>query len=377
MKTIERNELNSPDAPGDGWYIIEAGGEHPTEKRLENGESIAFVQRCTPEALARVVEAGVPPEGVPVDKDHLSLQAEHSTEAMGWVRELALCGGDLAARIEWTPPGLELVRGKVYKHFSTVYPSPGEEALRSGSIEPECLIGLALTNQPNNAAGQPPIANSSEAAVQVGSRKLEVGSENSAPPAPSSILQTSNFKPQTSTIPFSPLQGAEEKKQTDKQDTTMQYNPELLAVLGLPETATDDEVLAAVRALKEGADAAAAAEADTLINSEEEKEGVTLDEEEKEDVKEQLLTNRAHGERYLTALCRSKRPAGSAKTEPRRYAGSGKMPTIANRKTAAEEKEMAIANRARQICKEAAARGHRKNIWTAAAEARMEAEGKR
>lgn len=340
MKTIERNELNSPDAPGDGWYIIEAGGEHPTEKRLENGESIAFVQRCTPEALARVVEAGVPPEGVPVDKDHLSLQAEHSTEAMGWVRELALCGGDLAARIEWTPPGLELVRGKVYKHFSTVYPSPGEDALRSGSIEPECLIGLALTNQPNNAAGQPPIANSHE------------GAENA----------------------FLLSQGGEAREQ--KQDTTMQYNPELLAVLGLPETATDDEVLAAVRALKEGADAAAAAEADTLINSEEEKEGVTLDEEEKEDVKEQLLTNRAHGERYLTALCRSKRTSGSAKTEPRRYAGSGKMPTIANRKTAAEEKEMAIANRARQICKEAAARGHRKNIWTAAAEARMEAEGK-
>lgn len=112
MKEITRKDLNNPETPGDGWYIIEAAGQHP------HGE---IMQNLTPEVLARVAAAGVPPEGVPVDKDHMSLQQDKTTEAMGWVRELALCEGNLAARIEWTPPGLALVQGKVYKHFSTVF----------------------------------------------------------------------------------------------------------------------------------------------------------------------------------------------------------------------------------------------------------------
>ena len=40
--------------------------------------------------------------------------------------------------------------GRVYKHFSTVYPAPTAEQLASGTYVPERLIGLALTNQPNN-----------------------------------------------------------------------------------------------------------------------------------------------------------------------------------------------------------------------------------
>ena len=87
--------------------------------------------------------------GLPVDKDHLSYQEDKTTEAMGWVRELAMCAGNLAARIEWTPPGLALVQGKVYKHFPTVYPGAAEGCTM---YEPERLIGLALTNHPPNAS---------------------------------------------------------------------------------------------------------------------------------------------------------------------------------------------------------------------------------
>ena len=51
MKEITQNELNSPEAPGDGWYIIEASGQHP------HGE---IMQNLTPAVLARVAAAGVP-----------------------------------------------------------------------------------------------------------------------------------------------------------------------------------------------------------------------------------------------------------------------------------------------------------------------------
>ena len=125
MKEISTADLQPATAPGDGWYIIEAAGEHAT--RVEEQE---LVQQLTPEALAAVAAAGVPAEGLPIDRDHLSLDSDNSTEAMGWVRELAMCGGNLAARIEWTSLGLPLIEGRVYKHFSTVYPAPSAEALR-------------------------------------------------------------------------------------------------------------------------------------------------------------------------------------------------------------------------------------------------------
>lgn len=223
MKEISPNELNSPEKPGDGWYIIESAGQHP------HGE---IMQNLTPEVLARVAAAGVPAEGLPVDKDHLSYQEDKTTEAMGWVRELAMCAGNLAARIEWTPPGLALVQGKVYKHFSTVYPGAAEGCTM---YEPERLIGLALTNQPNNAAGQPPITNSH-----------------------------ANI--------FQPKQGAEAKTQTNTQTKTM--NPTILAKLGLAEGATDEEIIAAIDSLRaqvaeaqNAAADAAAAEADIIAKT--------------------------------------------------------------------------------------------------------------
>lgn len=156
-KQITGNDLHDLDDPQDGWYIIEAAGQYATLYGKGEGQ-MQFIQNLTPGVLARVAAAGVPEEGLPIDCDHLSADMGNTTEAMGWVRELALCGGDLAAYIEWTPPGLELVQGRLYKHFSTVYPVD-LPAMRRGTYEPGILIGLALTNQPNNKEGQPPIAN--------------------------------------------------------------------------------------------------------------------------------------------------------------------------------------------------------------------------
>lgn len=329
MKTIAEADLQPATTPGDGWYIIEAAGAHA--RRVKDTE---LVQQLTPDALAAVAAAGVPAEGLPIDRDHLSLDAENSSEAMGWVRELAMCGSDLAARIEWTSLGLPLITGRVYKHFSTVYPPPTAEQLASGTYVPRKLIGLALTNQPNNKTGQPPITN----------REL---------PTPTTTTET----------------------------TPTMFSPEILAALGLPEGATEAEVLAKVQELKQNAEiantavkAAEAAEAEAVINAAEKENGVELSPEEKTEAKEQIITNRAHGLKYVGLLCRDKRPVTNRaeSAEPvantRRYAG--KTP-LTNRSTPADP-EQAIANRAQQLCDEARAAGKHLGYFTAVEKARAE-----
>lgn len=326
-------DLQPLDNPGDGWYIIEAAGEFPTVAAVDD-DKVTVTQRLTPEVLERVAEAGVPPEGLLIDRDHLSRDNDNPTEAMGWVRELGMCEGNLAAKIEWTSIGHELISGKVYKHFSTVYPIE-EDEVRAGVVEPKQLLELALTNRPNNAVGQPPITN----------RETPLPPGNPAP--------------------------AEPNEQTQPN---MTYPNELLALLGLADGATDDEVLAAVQALKQGADAAAEAEAESVVNSTEAEEGAVLNEEEKKECKEEVLANRAHGLKYTRLLCQNKALINRQTAQTagvRKYAGNGKMPVIANRKTA-DEAERAVTNRAQEIISQARTAGRKVNYWTAVAQARNE-----
>ena len=78
MKQISKEDLQPATTPGDGWFIIESAGQHATRR----GE-VEFTQKLSPEVLAGIVEAGVPSEGLPIDRDHLSLDARNSTEALG------------------------------------------------------------------------------------------------------------------------------------------------------------------------------------------------------------------------------------------------------------------------------------------------------
>lgn len=317
-KRITRNELANPEQPGDGWYIIEAAGQHPYRREVDD-RVLELVQDLRPEVLERIAAAGVPPEGLLVDRDHFSLDEDRPSEAMGWLRELAVCDGDLAGYIEWTSVGRPLIEGRVYRHFSTVYPAPDAGGVDSGgAYAPAKLIGLALTNQPNNRTGQPPISN----------RELA----------------------------------------TETNKKTIMYSPELLALLGLAEGATDEEVLGAVKDLKAAADAAAEAEAEAVVNAEAEKEGAELTNEEKEEAKEQILCNRDHGIRFTRLLCQSRRRVVS--NRERRYAGTGGTPVMTNREP---NPELAICNRAKAICAEARTAGRRVNWYTAMEQARREA----
>ncbi len=366
--------------PGDGWFIIEAAGQHAAQI---DGQQ--FTQNLTAEVLAGVAAAGVPAEGLPIDRDHLSLDARNSTEALGWVRELAMCRGNLAARIEWTTLGLPLIQGRIYKHFSTVYP-PDAEQVASGVYTPTRLIGLALTNQPNNKEGQPPITNSLGRVGEVRGTNDEVRSEEEAGMSPQEDFSAAKEWEEDEAGYLWPKENFSSDaksggltKPTKKE--AMDYPAELLAALGLAEGASDEEVLGAVNTLNKrvadaeaaGAAAAADAEADKLVNQEEKETGAVLNEEERKEVKEQLVANREHGLKYMKLLCNSKRPQvqQAPAEQPRRYADRSEVKPVVNRM---EDGEQRIANRAKEICAEARKAGKPIDYYTGLKRARSEAE---
>lgn len=346
MKTIDERELqNTLPAPADGWYAIEACGDYPNTAWVEERQAeVPFVQHITPDVLAAVAEAGVPPEGLPIDKDHLSLSPENDTAAMGWVRELAVCGEQLCARIEWTPLGLPLVQGRCYKHFSTVYP-PCVSQYTAGHYKPERLAGLALTNQPNNRGSRPPITNC---------RRDE------------SL--------------FCPHGGGEKHNNTNTTED-MEYPAELLAALGLAEGATEEEVIAAAKEqagkaaaaaeaeaaaakaeeeAQQAKDDAVAAEADAMISTETAEAGVELTDEEKDELRGEFATNRAKGKRMLQLMIAAK---GGSVLNRRRYPTKTPAAPATGRRMTELEKAAATCNRAKAICAERRARGEKPNFW--------------
>lgn len=324
MKTIEKTDLVSMDAPGDGWYHIESNEEHPAQR--EGGDIVQVLDNA---AMQAIVAAGVPEEGIPIDADHRGVPGVAEvpdTAAAGWVRELALFDDgagnmQLAGRIEWTPPGLELVAGRVYKHFSTVYRVNDEELaepLGGNRYRPLVLLGLALTNNPNNRMGQRPITN---------------GLPNNLPPA-TGVGENPN----------------------KNENTTMNELEDIKKALGLAPEATAADCVAAIEAIKGEAAAAADSEAETLLNS----EGLSdLPEEEKKEIKEGLVTNRGLAMMTIRAFKERKQQAAAAAEPQARYAKAGTP------RTGAKSTGSTIINRAKEIQKAERAAGRTCSFWKA------------
>ena len=324
MKTIEKTDLVPMDAPADGWYHIESNEEHPAQR--EGGE---IVQVLDNEAMQAIVAAGVPEEGIPIDADHRGVPGVAEvpdTAAAGWVRELALFDDgagnmQLAGRIEWTPPGLELVAGRVYKHFSTVYRVDDEELaepLGGNRYRPLVLLGLALTNNPNNRMGQRPITN---------------GLPSNLPTATGVVEKT-----------------------TKNENQDMNELEDIKKALGLAPEATAADCVAAIESIKGEAAAAADSEAETLLNS----EGLSdLPEEEKKEIKEGLVTNRGLAMMTIRAFKERKQQAAAAAEPQARYAKAGTP------RTGAKSTGSTIINRAKEIQKAERAAGRTCSFWKA------------
>lgn len=176
----------------------------------DGGKRHGTVQHCSKAAFEALVAnwkaAGSP--DVLVDVDHASARGG-STEAAAWCNSLEVDDNGLQGVFNLTPKGLELVKNRSYR-----FVSPGWTLSPDGT--PVSLCSVALTNRPN--------------------------------------------------LPVKPVVNADETGGRGPDDpNSRKDNPEmdikkLAAALGLPETATEEEVLAAIKAMKD-AQAAAAEEA--------------------------------------------------------------------------------------------------------------------
>lgn len=172
----------------------------------DGGKMNGCVQHCSREAFEAMVAnwkaAGSP--DILVDVDHASATGG-STEAAAWAKNLRVDDTGLCADFELTPRGKELIGGKQYR-----FVSPGWSLGKDGT--PLALCSVGLTNRPNLPVK--PVVNSGDA----GGRDPDDPNEN---------------------------------QETKTMDTKL-----IAAALGLPETATEEEILAAVKAQKEANDAA-------------------------------------------------------------------------------------------------------------------------
>ena len=198
---------------GDGSSIpvqLSPFGEFPLH---DGGRMSGTVQHCTRRAFDAMVSnwlaAGAP--DILVDVDHNSATGG-STEAAAWAKNLRVDDTGLCADFELTPRGRNLIGGKRYR-----FVSPGWTLSPDGT--PLALCSVGLTNRPNLPVK--PVVNAGEA----GGRD-----------------------------PEGPTNENKGKQEMDLK--------KIAAALGLPETATENEIIAAIAAMKKAQDDAAEAAAD-------------------------------------------------------------------------------------------------------------------
>ncbi len=126
-----------------------------------------------------------------VDYEHQTLSGAEAPAA-GWIKELILTDHSIAARTEWTENAAQRIRNREYRYCSPV-------VFAGGSANRACLLhSVALTNTPA-IDGQFPIIN-----------KFEM-----------------------------------------EEETNMEFLKQLAALLKLPDTATEEDVTTALKALTE------------------------------------------------------------------------------------------------------------------------------
>lgn len=133
---------------------------------------------------------------LPIDWEHATQHRAskgESAPAAGWIKQLEIRGGGLWGLVDWTPRGSEQVINREYRFLSPVF-----------DFDPDTtriarLVSAGLTNKPNF------------------------------------LLTALN--------------------QETTENTPVKFSPALLALLGLPDTATEEQVIAAITQLKSTAQA--------------------------------------------------------------------------------------------------------------------------
>jgi len=149
--------------PSDGWYQIEAKGEHPNNAAgvvqvIDDAAIKSIVDSFNADAKAGALRNG---SEMLVDIEHFKDDPSKETRAYGWLQELQARPDGIYGRIKWTATGQAAVDGGDYRFFSTEYDPKDLETVNNRnpkSVRPLRLDGLTLTNM-NNNRGQRPITN--------------------------------------------------------------------------------------------------------------------------------------------------------------------------------------------------------------------------
>jgi phage I-like protein len=147
--------------PADGWYNIEAIGDHPNK---EAGIVQVIDQKAAQSIVNDFNEQADDPNfpGMLVDHEHFKHDSDKDTVAYGWLTRLQARPDGIYGQIRWTGTGQAAVDNGDYRFFSTEYPATAFEPADRNDLSrqrPLRLGGLTLTNCPNNT-GQRPITNS-------------------------------------------------------------------------------------------------------------------------------------------------------------------------------------------------------------------------
>lgn len=211
--------------PADGWSHLMALGEFPNSIHAfdasANGGAAAprhrrVMQVCDSAAAEAMVAAfnrsAQQPNfiGLLVDRDHESDDPDKTTDAWGWCIALENRADGLWGRIRWTDLGEPAVRGGRFRFLSPVFDLATCQDLGNNRLRPMRLEKLGLTNDPNIRPLRP-LTNRAASA-----------------PAPADPGIPDN----------APQRGREE--------STMDFKTELLALLGLKPDETDANIALAL-----------------------------------------------------------------------------------------------------------------------------------
>lgn len=202
---------------GGAWFhTVPQMGEYPGGNVRYNGERVKnAVLVIDREAYDRILSAfkseqektGFP--GLLVDREHFSLDSDKPSDAMAWAKDIREDDDGLWTRWDFTPPGQTAWDDKVLVSRSPVMIL---ERIAGNRFRPVALESIAMTNTPH-------------------------------------------FDLST----LAAARAAEEQKTAADEAAQTQGDPpmkKLLALLGLPETATEDEAVAAAQVIIDRASAA-------------------------------------------------------------------------------------------------------------------------
>ena len=263
--------------PTDGFYQLMPFGEFPADlDEVVDGKVVTreVVQVCdiqSGQAIANRFQAAAAAAGFPgmlVDYDHFSLDKAKESIAAGWITEMVNRDDGLYGRIRWTASGQPKVDGGDYRFLSPVFDPALCEDLGGNRLRPLDMLLSALTNDHN--------------------------------------MKT--MKPLTNRAAGAPESGTETKPQ--QQERNAQMMTKLLPVLALVATASEDDVVAAVQKLvnrsKEAdglqAKVTALEKADLERQVEADLEKFAPVIQNRDEVKQQLLTNREGTLKILRAM---------------------------------------------------------------------------